>query len=135
MNKMFEIIPIEKVGEICFGMSRADVRGILGAPLSEFRKTRRSANTTDDYGNFHVFYDVDNTCEAVELFGGCTACLKGQILFPQTRTAFVGWLRSEDADCEITECDAVSVKMSVGATFDDEKVVCILFARGGYYAV
>lgn len=83
MNKMFEIIPVEKVGEICFGMSRADVRGILGAPLSEFRKTRRSANTTDDYGNFHVFYDVDDTCEAVELFGGCTACLRGKSCFPK----------------------------------------------------
>lgn len=134
MNKTFEIVPLENVGGIRFGMTRADVRKLIGEPLTEFRKTRRSVNTTDDYGDFHVYYTADNTCEAVELFGGCTACSNGQVLFPLTRTEFVEWLRSIDSGCETAECDALSVKMSVGASFENEKVVCVLFARNGYYA-
>jgi len=134
MNKTFEIVPLESVGGIRFGMTRADVRKLLGDPVSEFRKTRRSVNTTDDYGDFHVYYAADDFCEAVELFGGCTACFNGQVLLPRARTAFVGWLRSIDSGCETSECDALSVKMSIGASFENEKVVSVLFARKGYYA-
>ena len=133
MNKTFEIVPLENVGGISFGMSRADVRKLLGEPLSEFRKTRRSVNTTDNYGEFHVFYDAANTCEAVELFGGSAASSNGQCLFPATKTAFVEWMRSVDPGCEITEYDALSERMSIAASFESGKVACVLFAMKGYY--
>ena len=134
MNTMFEIEPLKKVGEITYGMSRIDVRKILGAPLSEFKKSRQSVNTTDNYGDFHVFYDLNNLCEAVELFGGCTASSNGAILFPSSKDSFVGWVRSMDVNCEITEYDLTSVKLSIGASFEGERVACVLFAKEGYYA-
>lgn len=135
MNRMFEIVPLKNVGGIIFGMPRADVRKLLGKPLSEFRKTRISVNTTDDYGEFHVYYTADNMCEAVELFGGSTVWLNGQTLFPATQASFVSWMHSIDPDCEVTESDVLSRKMSIGASFEAEKVVSVLFAQEGYYAV
>jgi hypothetical protein len=53
--------------KMAFGDQRTAVRSQLGE-YKEFRKTPLSKNTTDDFGDFHVYYDQDNKVEAVEFF-------------------------------------------------------------------
>ena len=74
------IIPYEGFGEIRFGESRETVRNKLGN-FSEFKKTKFSKNTTDDFGFCHVYYTTDNTVAAVEFFPEAEVSLNDKLLF------------------------------------------------------
>ena len=67
MKKTFTINPFSSVGKISFGANRDEVRNILGQ-FTEFRKTRFSKNTTDDFGGLHVYCNEGDTVDAIELF-------------------------------------------------------------------
>lgn len=74
------------IGPIKFGMTRYTVRKILEKPYQEFMKTPDSKVATDDFRefHFHVYYDDDLLCRAVELFPGSKATLDGHRLAGQT---------------------------------------------------
>ena len=55
------VVPLQEVNGVKFGMHRNEVRAILGE-AREFKKSKFSKNTTDDFGYCHVFYDTDNQC-------------------------------------------------------------------------
>ena len=55
--KKWIIVPNKKVGDIEFGMKRKTVREVIGEEYKEFKKNIFSKNTTDDYGEFHVYYN------------------------------------------------------------------------------
>lgn len=57
----FDAVPTTGVNEVKFGMNREKVRSLLGAVI-EFYKFDDDANTTDDFGFCHVFYDQNNEC-------------------------------------------------------------------------
>ena len=61
----FDVTPTVKVNEAEFGMSRAEVRGLMGQPKSEFRKFS-DENTTDEYDSYHVFYDESGSARREE---------------------------------------------------------------------
>lgn len=48
------VIPLESVGDVKFGMTREEVRSILG-DAEEFKKDPDDDITTDDFGFCHVF--------------------------------------------------------------------------------
>jgi hypothetical protein len=77
---MFFIVPFERVGNISFGEDRESVRSKMGE-FKEFRKSKFSKNTTDAFGGCHVYYTVENTVEAVELFKDTTPVLQHKNLF------------------------------------------------------
>ncbi len=74
--QQMNFLPYESIGSIHFGESRKDVRN-GNSNYQEFKKNRYSKNTTDDYGNYHVFYTVSNCVEAVEVLDGIDIILKG----------------------------------------------------------
>ena len=51
----WEIKPLISVGPIKFGMSRKDLHDLFEEKCKEFKKTKYSNNTTDDYGRFNVY--------------------------------------------------------------------------------
>jgi hypothetical protein len=61
------IDPYIGAGRIKFGDSRDTVRKLLGE-FTEFKKSKFSKNTTDDFKFCHVFYDENNEISAVEFF-------------------------------------------------------------------
>ncbi|WP_139355512.1 hypothetical protein [Oribacterium sp. C9] len=63
-------------------MPRDDVHGLFKEKWTEFKKTKYSKNTTDNYGKFHVYYTPDNLVEAVEIFEGIELSLYNNIIFP-----------------------------------------------------
>lgn len=74
--------PLVSVGDIAFGMERESVRKLFHEKYKEFRKTKLSKNTTDDFGRFHVYYNEQDKVDAVEIFEGVQLQLDGKVIFP-----------------------------------------------------
>lgn len=133
MKRAIVAIPTVSVGAVRFGMTREMVRAAVGSSFTEFQKTRFSKNTTDDFGFMHVFYDEQNTCEAVELFNDCVVMVDDVCLMPSDKSALDDWLKSKDASSEIFSDGSVSKLLSMGVAASDGKVESILLGRVGYY--
>ena len=127
MDKIIAI-PLREVNGVEFGMSRGEVRSVLGK-AKEFRKTKFSKNTTDDFGYCHVFYDINDRCEAIEIFNEVEVVVNDTVIFPSSikvaQTVFKDLI--EDEGCYI------STELAVGITLDNDKMESILFGTKGYY--
>ena len=125
----WEAKPLIGVGKIKFGMTRDDVRNALGLEFKEFKKSKYSKNTTDDFGVCHVFYDEDDKCEAVEIFDDIGVTVNGLEIFPDnTDNAMVAI-----KDLVKDDYGLISISQSVGITVEAGKKEAILFGKNGYY--
>lgn len=121
------VVPLSQIGKIKIGMCRDEVRRILGE-AREFKKSKFSRNTTDDFGWCHVFYDNDNKCEAVEIFDA--KVFVGKIcVFPAKKSEII----SVFSDLTSDDYGYTSVKYSVGIAAPDGNPESILFGAKGYY--
>lgn len=120
--------PLKKVDKIEFGMERDAVRKLYGE-YEEFKKSEYSENTTDDFGNFHVYYDENNKCEAVEIFDDVEVTVNGEIIFPvkieEAEKIESSFVRDEEG--------LISIEKSIGIYAPDEDMESILFGKKGYY--
>ena len=126
-KKTITVVPLEKVGDVSFGMSRDEVRNIFG-DASEFNKSSLSKNTTDDFGFCHVFYK-DDKCEAVELFNTADVVVNGTSIFNSDFETVKGLF----PDAEDSGEGFISKEMSVGVYAPDNQIQSILFGCKGYY--
>lgn len=124
----WNVNPKKDVNGIEFGMDRESVRNQLGEPVKEFKKSKFSRNTTDDYGGFHVFYDAGNNFEAVEIFEG-TVMVEGTALFPGTFQNILDY----DESFEKEDDGCVSVKLGIGVYSPEQRIESILIGCEGYY--
>jgi hypothetical protein len=124
----WNVNPKDNVNGLKFGMDRELVRERLGAPVKEFKKSKYSKNTTDDYGGFHVFYDAENNFEAVEIFEG-TVSVEGTVLFPGTLQNILDY----DESFEREDDGCTSVKLEIGVYAPDNCTESILIGCEGYY--
>lgn len=127
MNKI-NVIPLKEFANVKFGMKRTDVRNVLGN-AKEFKKTKFSKISTDDFGFCHVYYDEKDRCEAVEIFDDTEVFVNGKKVFPVSIT-----------DCEKVFTDLIkdgddytSIENSVGIYAPGNRMEGILFAVAGYY--
>ena len=121
--------PLERVGDIEFGMKRQDVREKLGLEYKEFNKTIDSVSKTDDFGGFHVFYNENDEVEAVEIFDGIELSMDDIVVFPiefsEIESLFKGIIKDEYGYTDVDK--------SIGISVNDGKVESILFGNKGYY--
>ena len=125
----WELKPLKSVGRIVFGMKRTDLRKLFEAKCKEFKKTKYSKNTTDDYGRFHVFYTLDDKVEAVEFFEDIEISLNGLVIFPIAKNKIEELL----PDIVKEGNSYTHIKMSIGIETDSSKAESILVATEGYY--
>ncbi len=82
--KTYEVVPLEGIGEVKLGMSREEVRQIMG-PNPD---TSGARNQVDNYhgGGFQIFYSKEGTVEFVELLrdSGFEAEAKGINVFEKS---------------------------------------------------
>lgn len=121
--------PLKRVGEIELGASRFVVREAANLPYKEFKKTPLSTNTTDDFGAFHVYYDDDDRCEAVEFFDDVEVEVDGKLVFPTSSEEVRRVIPSLVPDGD----GLVSVEESVGIYAPGGTMESILFGVKGYY--
>ncbi len=129
MSIVWNLNPCKDVNGIKFGTDREEVRRILGENYKEYRKTEYDDETTDDYGDFHVFYDEDNKMEAIEIFEGIELQMGDAVLFP----AMVEDIADLFEDAEYDEDEFTSEGSSIGAEIEDGELVSILVGCEGYY--
>ena len=121
---------LNNVNGIRFGMDRAEARKIVGTDYTEFKKSKFSKNTTDDFGICHIFYDSNDTVEAIEIFGDIEVAIDEQIVFPNG----LDNLKKIAEDLVDDGDGLISIKYSVGVTMDGDRMEGILFAGQGYYS-
>lgn len=121
-------IPLLEVNGVKFGMKRNEVRNIFGE-AREFRKTKFSKTTTDDFGFCHVFYNLDDECEAIEIFEETKVQIDNITVFPNDATI----LKSMLTDLEEDDCGFISKIKSIGVYAPDGRMESILFGCKGYY--
>jgi len=126
----FEIQPTKKVGEIVFGMTREEVRNTLNLPFTEFKKTKFSSTLTDNFQFFHVYYDTDNRCEAIEFFQGCTLILDNTIIFPSNIDSVFTKIYGFQKDGDFY----TNIEQSVSIFAPNGIIESILLGKAGYYA-
>ncbi len=111
----FDIVPFIRVGPIHFGISRAEIRSLLGGRLEEFMKSRSSTEPTDDFRDLdlHVYYKND-CCSAVEVFKASKQTLLGHIeptllgyaIVGRPYSEVLGWMENLDPNIE---CDGTGL--------------------------
>lgn len=127
--KAWEAAPLIGINGVTFGMPRNRVREILGQNFTEFKKSKFSRNSSDDFGVAHVYYDAGDNCVAVEVFPDVKVSVGGRIVFPtriETAKEAIGDLKEEDGGY-------ISVEKSVGISVLDGEMESILFGAEGYY--
>lgn len=126
--KKLNVTPLCQVGDVHFGMSREEVRALWGT-ATEFKKSKYSKNTTDDFGFCHVFYDAENRCEAIEIFGEAEVVINGVTVFPGA----TGLLESLISDKEQDDSGFISKTRSIGVYAPYGDIESVLFGCKGYY--
>ena len=126
------MILLKNVGNIEFGMLRDQVRNLLGE-CREFKKSKFSSYTTDDFGYCHVYYTEDNRCEAVEIFNEVIVRIDNQVIFPLNFLSTCQILKELDGEVQIEKEYCTSIKQSIGVYAPEGKAESILFGSKGYY--
>lgn len=121
--------PLVEINGVKFGMPRAQVRNVLGGSYREFKKSKFSKNTTDDFGICHVFYNQADQCEAVEVFGECEVSVNGKVIFPLD----ISSVKEQIPDLAEDMGSYISKKQSIGIYTPDGNPESILFGEAGYY--
>lgn len=129
----FEIIPYKKVGDISFQLTREAVRKLLGK-FREFKKSKSSAKTTDDFTFCHVFYDKDDKVEAVEFFAENELVYEGKNLFSMSYNEFMQFLKEKKLNHKEDDSGIIIDSLGIAAYIPDKrKIESILVYRSGYY--
>ena len=129
-GKLWNLVPGVSISGINFGGDRTLIREMLGNPVTIFRKTGTSVNTTDAYPSFHVFYSDRDKLEAIEFFGNdINLSINSQLVFPgKLSTA-----KEIMPDLEEHFGTYISRTCSVGICVEDDIIISILVGRKEYY--
>ncbi|MGL5981494.1 MAG: hypothetical protein ACRCZY_11605 [Phocaeicola sp.] len=129
MDKM-KFTPYESLGKIKFGENRDSVRNNY-PNFKEFKKNRYSKNTTDDYTDFHVFYNTENKVEAVEVFNNVEVDFKGENIVAMTFSKLTVVLNDSIQSKEDNNINFPTFGMSVFTNGD--RIESFLFYIKGYW--
>lgn len=126
--RRLDVVPLKKVNDVEFGMKREEVRELWGE-AKEFKKSKFSKVTTDDFGFCHVYYDENDRCEAVEIFEDAEVFINGGVVFPGK----IELAKEKIEDLVEDEGSWISYEQSIGIYAPGEKMESILFGKKGYY--
>lgn len=129
MEKALIIVPFASVGNVAFDSKREDVRNSLGT-YTEFKKSRFSKNTTDNFGGFHVFYTQNNEVEAIEIFPFVKAVYNGKNIFELSKQEVISLFGDENFKEE--EESLVFPSYGIEVVIEEERVSSVFAHTKGY---
>jgi hypothetical protein len=125
--------PFVGAGQIKLDSARDEVRKTLGT-FKEFKKTKYSKNTTDDFSFCHVFFDEQNKVEAVEFFDSAEFLYKEKNLFSLLFSELKSFLKSNSIDFQEDDSGLRSDTIGLSVYSPDKvKIETILVYEKGYY--
>lgn len=128
----FIIKPYEQVGKMKFGMKREEVRSLLGE-FKEFRKTKSSINTTDSFGNYHIFYDKNDIFEAIEIFEEDQVVFENKNILEMTLEEAKSFLKQSDDNLVVTNDSIVSNTIGLSIYAPNDEIESILVFSKDYF--
>lgn len=129
MMQQYSVSLLEGFNNAKFGMKRSEVRAILGEPVREFKKSKFSKTTTDDYSMFHIFYDKEDKFEAVEFFDEVEVKINDSVIFPVA----VEKLKATEYGFVVDGDGIISTQYSIGVYAPNGVAESILFGVKDYY--
>jgi len=117
MQMNLQLNPFIGIGPIRFGMSRAQVRELLGEGYREFLKTPTSKVLTDDYLAYasHIFYDLDNTCKGIEVFPPAKLHWNGRFLLGDSFQSTLRYFQQIDDGVQLKSTGLLSRKFGISS--------------------
>ncbi|MDR0286689.1 MAG: hypothetical protein LBI03_03130 [Clostridiales bacterium] len=128
-----DFLPYIGTEKIKLGSTREEARSTLGT-FNEFKKTKFSKNTTDDFSFCHVYYDVQNKVEAIEYFNSTEFLFKGNNLFSLNFSELKSFFGNNKIDFQ--EDDSGLRSDAIGLSVyspNKEHIETILIYKRGYY--
>lgn len=126
MNNIIAV-PLKQINGVNFGSDREVLRMTFGE-FTEFKKTKLSENTSDNFGFCHVFYDKNNKFEAIEIFDA-NVYINGQLIFPTSlsniQNIIPAIIKGND--------ELICIENSISVYAPYGKPESILFACSGYF--
>ena len=132
MKRKFIIESKKKVGDIEFGNERNLIRSIF-KEFKEFKKSKFSKNTTDDFEICHVYYNIDNKCEAVEFFNESEIIFNEINLFDLNYSDVQKMFSKLDTNLITNSYEITSKEIGISISFSDRKPETILVFSEGYF--
>lgn len=118
------------------GLNRSVIREKVNKPYTEFRrKNKFSKNSTDDYRSFHVLYDENNICEAVEFFDdyAYALTLENKSIMGVARDEIKKLLLQFDINLFEDGYGIISKELSLGISCPDGIAETVVVGKRGYY--
>lgn len=134
----FDIKPYDGAGCLKLRMERVDIRKCFNNQYKEIKKTPLSQSITDDFGCCHVYYKINDICEAVEFFER-EVMFNGQKLIGRPYSEVRNFFETIDNSIDFNDAGFTSLKFGVRvfAPFahdePDEPVESIIIFERGYY--
>jgi len=137
----WSVVPYMGVGRIMFGMTRDQIRKLLGSEVKEFKKTPTSKVLTDAFDQLgvHVYYKNDDTCEAIEMARPANPKLNGSKIIGLPFFEVREFMQKLDDSLEIDETGLISFKLGIGlfvpslTEIQREIVESVIVFQRGYY--
>ena len=128
-----EFLPYTGIGQVKFDSARTEARETLGT-FKEFKKTKFSKNTTDDFSFCHVFYDGQDKIEAMEFFDSTELLFKEKNLFRFSFAELKSFLKTHSIDFQEDDCGLRSDSIGLSVYSPDKgRIETILAYKRGYY--
>jgi hypothetical protein len=137
----FEINPLKGVGALEFGMSSAQVRGVLNVEFESFKRSPAAAFPCDHFPNLGIFgyYTEEGRLEALEFALPARILLDGRNLLSVGFDAATSLLEAKDEklerDVDMVIAHAVGVSLYAPLAKENPGSPCesvLVFAEGYY---
>jgi len=126
-------IPYIGSDPIKLGALRDEARKTLGA-YKEFRKTKFSKNTTDDFSFCHIYYDDQDKVKAIEFFDSTEFLFMERNMFSFQFMELKSFLKSKSIDFQEDNSGLKSEAIGLSVYSPDKvKIETILIFKEGYY--
>ncbi len=114
---IFNIKPYHSVGNIELGMTRDNIRDILGTTYKSFKRNQFDEMPCDHFDalGFFVYYKTSGTVEALEFYPPVKLFFKEKSLFDLSYSELKEFLLQKDPDLDIEEdYSLTSYKLGIG---------------------
>ena len=128
-----DFFPYKGAGHIKLDLAREEIRKTLGT-FKEFKKTKASKNTTDDFSFCHVFYNAQNKIDAVEFLDETEFFYKGKNLFSLSFSELKSFLNSNSINFQEDNSGLRSDDIGLSVYSPDKgKIETIFIYKREYY--
>jgi hypothetical protein len=134
----YTIHPYEGVGPLQLGMTRQEIRAILGEPEKVFQKFPDKPPADQYWNRYHLYvhFKEPDTCDGIEIFPPAEPIFQGiNLLTEVPYNQMKDWFQKQDSNIEFNEVGLKSFTYGVAlyAPYPNEPVENVYVFEKGHY--